>query len=156
MIIDSILNLGNYLHLEGGFRESFDFLKRKDLQRLPEGWHEVGEGPIRAGVTNGPGRQRRGARLETHRKHVDLQFILSGTDRMGWKPRVSCRMPHGGYDNDKDVEFFDDDPEFWFKLEAGMFAIFFPEDAHMPQICRGPIHKVVVKLPTHALQVPGC
>lgn len=65
-------------------------------------------------------------------------------------------MPHGGYDNEKDVEFFDDDPEFWFKLEAGMFAIFFPEDAHMPQICRGPIHKVVVKLPIHALQVPGC
>lgn len=156
MIIDSILNLGNYLHLEGGFRESFEFLTSERLNHLPEGWHDVDGVEIRAGISNGPGREKSGARLETHRKHLDLQFILGGTDRMGWKPRSACKVPVGDYDEDRDVEFFEDEPEFWFELGTGMFVIFFPEDAHMPQICDGPIHKVVVKLPVHGVQIPAC
>lgn len=154
MIIDSISNLKNYFYLPRGFQESFAFLKRDNLHLLAEGWHNVDGGCIRAGVSNGPGRERTKARLEAHRNHVDLQLILSGADRMGWKPRGICSMPHGKYDSESDVEFFDDEPEFWFELKADRFVIFFPEDAHMPQVCVGPIHKIVVKLPTDSLAIP--
>ena len=147
MIIDSIENIERYLPLGNGLREAVDFLRREEIHTLPPGWHEVVPDSMRASVSNGPGRKRRGSRLETHRQHIDLQLILSGTDRMGWKPRSTCRTPPGEYDETADVEFYDDEPDLWFKLQPGMFVIFFPEDAHMPQICTGPIHKVVVKLP---------
>jgi len=147
MIIDSIENLDRYRLWENGFREAVDFLCAKEINTLAQGWHIVSPDGIRASVSAGHGRRRQGSRLETHRTHIDLQLILSGTDRMGWKPRSACRTRHGDYDDNADVEFFDDEPELWFKLQAGMFVIFFPEDAHMPQICGGMIHKVVVKLP---------
>jgi biofilm protein TabA len=154
MIIDSIENFDRYRLWEGGLREAVDFLRRKEIHALPPGWHEVVPASMRASVSNGPGRRRRGSRLETHRKHIDLQFIISGTDRMGWKPRSTCHTPHGEYDETADVEFFDDQPDLWFTLQPGMFVIFFPEDAHMPQICSGMIHKVVVKLPITGVRSP--
>ncbi|NJD55400.1 MAG: DUF386 domain-containing protein, partial [Nitrospirae bacterium] len=43
-------------------------------------------------------------------------------------------------------QFFVDKPDAWLSVEAGAFAIFFPEDAHMPLISPGRIHKVVVKV----------
>lgn len=147
MIIDSIENIERYMPLESGLREAMNFLRHKEIHTLPQGWHEVIPDSMRASVSNGPGRRRRGSRLETHRKHIDLQLILNGTDRMGWKPRSSCLTKIGEYDGNADVEFFDDEPDLWFKLQSGMFVIFYPEDAHMPQICNGLIHKIVFKLP---------
>ena len=154
MIIDSIENFDRYRLWEDGFRESVDFLSGREIHTLPQGWHDVSSDSIRASISKGQGRRRRCARLETHRKHIDLQFILSGTDRIGWKPRSACRKRHGEYDDNADVEFFDDEPDLWFKLQSGMFVIFFPEDAHMPQICTGLIHKVVVKLPIRGIRSP--
>jgi len=147
MIIDSIENIERYLPLKIGLREAVDFLRCQEIDTLHQGWHEVVPDSMRASVSNGPGRKRHDSRLETHRKHIDLQLILNGSDRIGWKPRSSCLTKIGEYDDSADVEFYDDDPDLWFKLQSGMFVIFYPEDAHMPQICNGPIHKVVFKLP---------
>jgi biofilm protein TabA len=147
MIIDTIENFQRYCTGENHFGKAFDFLFRKDISTLPDGWHPVAPGCMRAGISNGPGRERHGANLESHRNHIDLQFILHGVDRMGWKPRASCHLKHGDYDSENDVEFFQEDPDMWLEIQAGMFVIFFPEDAHMPQIGSGRIHKVVVKIP---------
>jgi beta-galactosidase beta subunit len=43
-------------------------------------------------------------------------------------------------------QFFTDPPEAWLPVHNGTFAIFFPEDAHLPLISPGQIHKVVVKV----------
>lgn len=43
-----------------------------------------------------------------------------------------CKQPSGGYDQKTDVQFFADEPDAWLSTESGAFAIFFPEDAHMP------------------------
>ena len=147
MIIDSIENVEPYRNWSNSFRDGFDFLLRKDIASLAEGWQSVGTGDIRAAFSHTPGRKRRDAKLESHRKHIDIQFILGGTDRMGWRPRTTCHTIHKAYDSATDVEFLEEDPELWFKLKPGMFVIFFPEDAHMPQVCSGMIHKVVVKIP---------
>ena len=34
----------------------------------------------------------------------------------------------------------------WLPVASGMFVVFFPEDAHLPLISPGLIHKVVVKV----------
>ena len=39
-----------------------------------------------------------------------------------------------------------DEPDAWLATKSGAFAIFFPEDAHMPLISAGQLHKVVVKV----------
>jgi len=86
------------------------------------------------------------ALLETHEKYIDIQLVLAGTDDIGWKPKSLCKQPTGESDQESDLQFFEDKPNTWLSIESGEFAIFFSEDAHMPLISSGQIHKIVVKI----------
>jgi len=146
MILDIVENAHRYCALNKGFAKAFAFLSRSDLKELPVGRYGIDGDRVYALVAKGPGRKREGAFLETHEKYIDIQLILAGTDTMGWKPKSLCQQPTQGYDQKADIQFFADRPEAWLATESGAFAIFFPEDAHLPLISPGLIHKVVVKV----------
>jgi len=146
MILDVLENARRYCALDQGFSKAFEFLSRKDLKELPLGKYEIDGVRIYATVSKTPGRKKEAALLETHEKYIDIQLVLAGTDTMGWKPKSSCNQPTQGYDQKTDLQFFADQPDAWLATESGAFAIFFPEDAHMPLISQGDIHKVVVKI----------
>ena len=86
------------------------------------------------------------ALIEAHDKFIDIQLVLEGTDNMEWKPKTSCLKPPGEYNRETDAQFFADHPDTWIKTKSGSFVIFFPENAHMPLISLGQLHKVVVKV----------
>ncbi len=146
MILDVLENAHRYGALHKGFAKAFEFLLRPDLKGLPVGKHEIDSQRVYATVSRDYGRKKADALLEVHEKFIDIQAVLAGTDCMGWKPRSSCRQPRGIYDRKKDILFFADEPDAWLSTRGGAFAIFFPEDAHMPLISSGRIHKVVVKV----------
>ncbi|MFL5787553.1 MAG: YhcH/YjgK/YiaL family protein [Flavisolibacter sp.] len=60
--------------------------------------------------------------------------------------RNKCVDIKDPYNAEKDVIFFKDKPDMYFELNAGQFAIFYPEDVHAPMIGEGPIKKLVVKV----------
>ncbi|RPH92172.1 MAG: DUF386 domain-containing protein, partial [Calditrichaeota bacterium] len=91
-------------------------------------------------------KERSAARLEAHRKYIDIQYIISGADEMGWKAVKECQNIDAAYDEGKDIEFYRDVPMLWKTVPAGSFAIFFPNDAHAPMVGQGEIHKAVVKV----------
>ena len=146
MILDILENAHRYVALNRGFAKAFEFLLRSDLKELPVGKYEIDSDRIFAMVSKEPGRRKEDALLETHRKYIDIQLVLAGTDTMGWKPLSLCNKPAREYDQNADIQFFADTPDAWLATESGAFAIFFPEDAHMPLISPGQIHKVVVKV----------
>lgn len=146
MILDTLQNGSRYFGVHEGFRKAFEFLAQADPGRLPMGRMEIDGDRLYAIVSRGPGRSRREARLETHAKYIDIQYVVSGVDMMGWKPVSACKRPAGPFDPGKDVGFFDDDPEAWIAVHSGAFAVFFPDDAHLPLLSAGQIHKVVVKV----------
>ncbi len=146
MILDVLENAHRYGALNAGFAKGFEFLSRPDLQELPVGKYEIDGDRIYAMVAKEPGRKKEEALLETHERYIDIQFILAGTDTMGWKPKSLCNQPTKEYDQSRDIQFFADKPDAWLATESGAFAIFFPEDAHMPLISSGQVHKVVVKV----------
>ncbi|WP_147820133.1 YhcH/YjgK/YiaL family protein [Salidesulfovibrio onnuriiensis] len=146
MIIDILENAARYEALNPGFAVAFEFLRRADLGGLAEGRHDI-EGDLFAVVAHGPGRDRREAPLEVHRKYIDIQYVVSGSDEMGWKPAATCGRVSVPFDADKDVGFFTDTPDLWAPVRPGMFAIFFPWDAHQPMTGHGEIRKVIVKVP---------
>ena len=146
MILDVLENARRYLALNKGFAKATEFLLRPDLKELPVGRYEIDGDCVYAMVSMNPGRKREDALLEAHEKYIDIQLVLAGTDDMGWKPRLLCKKPSGEYDQKSDIQFFADKPDAWLSTESGAFAIFFPEDAHMPLISSGRLHKVVVKV----------
>src|SRR5690606_33531993 len=94
----------------------------------------------------GFGRGQADSPLEYHRRYLDIQYVVHGTDLIGWQPTGDCRYEQAAFDVERDIGFFVDRPGTWCRVPAGYFAIFYPEDAHAPLGGTGPVHKVVVKI----------
>jgi len=146
MILDVLGNAHRCLALNKGFSKAVAFLLRPDLIELPVGRYEIDGDRVYAMVAKDQGRRKEDALLETHEKYIDIQLVLAGTDDMGWKSKSSCKKPTGEYDTESDIQFFADDPDVWIPVKRDFFVIFFPEDAHMPLISAGQLHKVIVKV----------
>ena len=150
MLIDNLQNADRYSPLHPDFIGAFAFLRRVDVDRLPNGRHEIDGDRIYAIVSRDQGRGREQSLLEAHRRYIDIQFVVSGEECIGWLPLSDCKRVSSPYNADKDLEFFFDRPATWLVVSPGNFAVFYPEDAHAPLAAQGPIHKVVVKVAVEA------
>ncbi|HEY8118134.1 MAG TPA: YhcH/YjgK/YiaL family protein [Methylophilaceae bacterium] len=146
MILDTLANADRYSNLHTLFLRAFEFLRSTDLVKLAPGRHLIQGERLFAIVEAVPGRSRAEAKLECHRRYIDIQFVLEGVDEMGWKPLADCHQPIDDYSEKNDIQFFDDAPDSWIATPPGAFCIFFPQDAHAPLVSTGNIHKVVLKI----------
>lgn len=145
-MIDRLDQADRYAALHPAFARAFAFLRATDLGNVSPGRHEIDGDRIYVSIDHVDGRGREGARLEYHRAHIDIQVTIDGTEWIGWRPLASCQAPAGAFDPSRDVGFYADRPETWLSVPAGMFVIFFPEDAHAPLAGTGPVRKAVVKI----------
>ena len=145
MILDTLENAAKYAGLKMGISEAFGFLDQPGLAELPDGKHEILGSRVYATIAHENGRSVSDAQLEGHRKHLDIQYVISGDESMGWAPREGL-LNSAEYDAEKDLEFFKGTAESIVCVPPGSFAVFLPTDAHLPLIGDGPIHKVVVKV----------
>ena len=84
--------------------------------------------------------------LEAHRKYIDIQFVIEGTDLIGWKPVRECTHVSQPYDASKDVELYGGRPLSWNPVAGPAFAIYFPGDAHAPLGGTGRLRRAIVKV----------
>lgn len=89
---------------------------------------------------------RENARLEAHRRHIDIHVPLKATESIGWAPAEGLAYPRGEYDGENDVAFFGDSAHSILHVRPGQIVIFFPEDAHAPNIGLGTHRKLCVKI----------
>lgn len=146
MIFDAIANAGRYNALHPLFRDAFEFVRKTDLFVLPAGRYAILDERLFVISERAAGRSHADAKLECHRRYIDIQLVLSGTDEMGWRALDECCDPVSDYSEERDIRFFNDAPSTWVKTPPGAFCIFFPEDAHAPLVSDGPIHKVIFKI----------
>ena len=91
-------------------------------------------------------------RLEAHREYVDVQTLLAGREAIEWFP-VEDLAVETPYDPERDVGFYQVPGPAPARIDVapGTFAVFFPRDAHRPQLTavggRVRVRKVVVKIP---------
>ena len=146
MILDYLNNINCYEKLHPKFEQAFKFLQNNDLINMPLGKQVIDGDSLFVILDKSRGRKKEKARLEIHRKYIDIQLILEGTDEMGWESKQNCTTPFDEYNAENDIQFFKDRPSSWVTVKKGMFAIFFPNDAHLPLIGNTMIHKAVVKV----------
>jgi YhcH/YjgK/YiaL family protein len=146
MILDQLSGAARYASLHPGFRAGFAFLARPDLVDLETGKYELDGEAVFALINRDPGRGRAGARLEAHRKYIDIQFLVAGSEEIGWRPTPQCRQAVEPYSDERDVAFFADEPLAWINLPVGGFMIYYPEDAHAPLASTGDNVKAVIKV----------
>lgn len=130
MIIDKIENFRIYLYLHGNFIRVFDFLKSSDLNKLACGRPMI-DGDnlfvnIDAYTTQGV------QKLEAHRRYIDVQMVIRGSEKMGYT-HIGYTKPKSTYDDAKDIVFLEGDVDT-LTVDATLFLIFCPQDAHMPAL----------------------
>lgn len=144
MVVDTLQNAKRYLSLHPLFGRAFEYLNE---QREHEpGSFEIDGKDLFVIISETAGEAPKEPKLEAHRKYIDIQVTLEGSFDIGWKPLAGCSLLSKVYDVENDYLLYDDAPESWVSLQAGMFGIFFPEDAHAPKVSPRPLKKMVFKV----------
>ncbi len=121
------------------------------------GDHQLGVAGWYANVhryTTGPEAE---CQWENHRNTVDIQFLVEGNEGIRWV-EAGLLGPPMNYLEDLDRQEFGPFRAIgsFLHLRPGMFAIFFPGEAHCPKILLDKpsfLRKVVVKIPLRILGV---
>lgn len=90
------------------------------------------------------------SRFEAHRKMVDVQIIVSGTELIHFAPITDEFQVEQEYDETKDIMFMTGEVKDTVLLRAGEACIIGPDLAHMPGMAvNGSSHvkKIVLKIP---------
>ena len=147
MIIDRIENSEFYLNLGKRIARAFKYLNSTDLSGIKPGRYKVEDDNIYAIVNEYTTKDAKDCVLEAHRKFIDIQYICSGVEFVGVTSLVN-QTPVEEYDETRDCVFFNEETSY-IKMTAGMFAVFFPGDLHMPGVKADSISevkKVVIKV----------
>ena len=146
MIIDTIENLSNYASLNPLFADVVAFLNANDLQTMEPGKYPIKDKDLFLNLQVAKQRTKETAFLETHIEMIDIQIPVSAAETFGYTPL--CELPAFEYNAEKDItKYGDTQPQTFVTVQPGQFAIFFPQDGHMPCITDAPeIKKAIFKV----------
>jgi YhcH/YjgK/YiaL family protein len=147
MIVDRLGNRSVDAHVPPRVRQALEYLRSTKLGAVSLGRHDIDGDRLFALVQEYQTRLPGDCVWEAHRRYVDVQYIISGAERMG-HASIADAVSRVAYDPEKDVALFEPGTRF-VTLTAGMFAIFGPDDVHSPCVAAGEpqaVRKVVVKV----------
>lgn len=150
MIITDLNHIEHQVSMTPDLKNALAFLRRQDVHSLPDGKAEIDGDRVYAVIQRYETIRTDPPKFEFHRKYIDVQFIASGEETIGWAPVESMTITEA-YNADKDICFGKVASGTWtpVRLRAGQLAVLRPEDAHAPKLASGlpsPVIKVVVKI----------
>ena len=126
---------------------AFAFLKNTDLQTLPVGRHVIDGDNVFAIVQEAPTKDYDKTAFESHLNYIDLQYVIKGEEMMGRTPVDSVKVDKP-YNEKADIAYYKGDGKI-FTVEENSFLLFFPGEAHRPNITPGGnkvVKKIVIKI----------
>lgn len=147
MIIDKLKNAKFYYGLGENIKKGLQYLENNDLSEVENGKIKIDGENLFVSIQDYDSKPLSEGRFEAHKKYIDIQYIIKGTEKLGFTNIGNC-TPTTAYDEEKDIVFLGGEGDFAVAKE-GSFLIFTPEDAHMPGLCvekQGYIKKAVVKV----------
>ncbi len=150
MILSLITNSDRYRSISPALAQALDWLKQFSPADFVKGRFVIGNfngADIYVNAEEPALIPREKASLEAHRQFIDIHVPLKGTEIIGWAPVDSVKHPRGQYDVEKDIVFFGDAAHSLLHVKVGQMAIFFPEDAHAPNIGLGNHRTLCIKIP---------
>lgn len=140
MVYDKIDNIETYKGLSEDIYESLFFLKQATPD-LACGVHYINP-RVKAIVSEYETNAINENGFESHRKHIDIQYLLNGNEINYCLPieKLKTKKP---YKEDIDAAFYTAlIPSQELSLGDGYFVIYYPQDGHMPGLSLNRIMKV--------------
>lgn len=149
MIYDRLNNCKQYFSLNEKFEKAFKFLVETDLKSIKDGSYEIDGKEIYANIQSLKTKAIADKKWEVHRKYIDIQYVISGREKMGYGILGDFKKVEIPYDEQKDIEFLNGEKFNFVDVSEGDFVIFYPNDVHAPMLAyQEPldIKKVIVKI----------
>lgn len=147
MIFDSLANLKYYEPLHKYFKVVVQFIENTNLNNLEPGKIYFPDNCY-ANVDSYLTKKISDCFIECHKKYIDIQIIINGIEKIGICNKSECI--ENPYDEERDLQKLEGEVDF-ITLKQGYFAIFFPQDGHMPQVNHSNtsqlVKKIVFKIP---------
>ena len=124
--------------------DGLEFLAKTDFSRLEDGRHVINDYMY---VNVETYQTKEDALFEAHRDYIDIQYIISGEEKIGVTKYSDC-TENTPYDKERDIEFLNGEGEFY-PMKTGDYMILYPTDAHKPSISlneKATVRKAVVKV----------
>jgi len=149
VIIDKIKNYRQYSGLGSNILSALEYITKTDFAEIENGRHDIDDDMYLL-LSDYETRNIAECKTEAHRKYIDVQFIIKGQELVGYAS-LGNQSTITDYDEKNDYILYNGDLSF-INFHEGMFAIFYPDDLHMPGVGdnNSPIRKAVlkIKLPT--------
>ena len=132
------------------------YLQETDFDQVEVGRYELKGNRIYVQVLDLTTQPKSEILPEVHRNYLDVQYLHSGKERMGFATDLGNNLIAKDYDPVRDIQHYQDcQNECELIMQPGSFAVFFPEDIHRPACIDGKpstIRKVVVKIAISELE----
>jgi biofilm protein TabA len=150
MLVSDLEHIDHQIDSTPGLKKAFAFLRSNALRGLPDGRVEIDGDRVFALVQRYHTKAIDSPTFEFHRKYIDIQFIVSGEEIIGWAPLEGITVTEA-YDAERDVCIGTSAKGSWTRayLEAGQLAVLWPEDGHAPKLAGcapSSVMKIVVKV----------
>jgi biofilm protein TabA len=127
------------------WKAAFNFLAGQDLMTITPGKYPIIGDEVFASVTEAPSRNKEDVKWESHKKYIDLQYIIRGKEIIGVADVANAKItvPYTPDAMNYEVE------GKYYLTNQSTFFLFFPQDAHRPTIkAEGfdVVKKVVIKI----------
>jgi YhcH/YjgK/YiaL family protein len=134
MIYDNLSNISHYKGLSEELYAGLTYLKHVKPD-IAVGTYQINP-RVKAIVSTYETKIKNEVGFEAHKKNIDIQYLLKGEERIACMP-IEKLTETEPYSEEKDAAFYADDGVVaqTITIGNGYFAIFFPQDGHMPQLC---------------------
>lgn len=148
MITDKLLNAHLYYSCHPKFKEAFEFLIGTDLSHIKPGRYDIDGDSVFALVQEIVTKPINQCQYESHEKYIDIQYIVINQETIGYG-QIEQLTSVDDYHENGDARLYTGKGSL-ITLNAGDFAVFYPQDGHMPGISQngqcGISKKVVLKI----------
>jgi YhcH/YjgK/YiaL family protein len=166
MIADSIRNKEQYSGISSRLAHALDYVETLKTADFAVQTIDLEGKQVYAMYQSYTTESAEGRQYEAHRRYIDVQYVLEGEEVI-LAADLDDMASRSEYDEGKDIQWFmpkagteaGKEPgtgvgtgagtPSTIHLKAGQFAVFFPQDAHMPKLSGrtpGPVKKIVVKV----------
>ena len=147
MVLDSIENADRYLLLGEGIARSLQYIRSNDFSQVNPGKYQLDGDRLVMNVFEFEGSNSNECRLEGHRRYLDLQYWVTGSELMGHEILDSQPVLEP-YNEKTDCAFYNCISSYS-RLLPGMFVIYYPSDLHtgvVDPLSDAKVKKVVFKI----------
>ena len=131
MIIAQFSDLHRYDSVNPLFKKAFDWILNTDFSSLALGKHEIQGAELFANVQEYETKSVEESFFEAHRKYIDIQFLIEGSENIGWAQTESLSELEA-YNAETDFHKLSGTAQETVAIGGKVACVLFPEDAHMP------------------------